>query len=174
MACHWKPLCHLSLQSKSADLSPGLWQNPIFFSHTTVLFRIHRHMVVPTGGCSMSCCSMDTWLSLLVNRLTWLCDDISAKLSSAICHWKLVKLEFSRWRSTDTWGPGSLLSPGVASSLDLDIIIFVSGCWSHCRLTLTFCRLDCDTFQFFLLRCAVFDFMIAVFFYARWLRISSC
>jgi len=57
------PLRHMSLKSKSADLSPGLWQKSIFFlthTHTTVLFRIHGHLVVPTGGCSMSCCSMDT------------------------------------------------------------------------------------------------------------------
>ena len=54
-------------------------------------------------------------------------DDISAKLSSAIGHWKLVKLEFLA-DDPLTLGvlQGPLLSLGVASSLDLDF--FMSGC----------------------------------------------
>jgi len=54
MACHWKPPCLLSLKSKSADLSPGLWQKSYFF------FLTHTH----THHCSGF---MDTWLSQLVN-----------------------------------------------------------------------------------------------------------
>jgi len=116
----------MTLKSKSADLSPGLWQKSIFFSldthtHTTVLFWIHGHldvllfdghMVVPTGGCSLCCRLLDTWLSLLLDLWTWLCDDISAKLSSAIGHWKLDKLEFLADDPLTLMGPGSLLPLG--------------------------------------------------------------
>jgi len=44
----------------------------------------------------------------------------------------------------------------------MDILIFISGCRTFCRLSLTFCRLTA-TFFIFLLRCAVIDFMIADF-----------
>jgi len=170
MACHWKPLCHLSLKSKSADLSPGLWQKSYFF----VLTHTHTHhcsglmdtwlsqlvnvwclAVRWTHGCPnrliVRCLAvrwthgcpnwwmftvllMDTWLSQLVDRWLWLCDDISAKLSSAIGHWRLDKWNFSltiRWQ----WGPGSSAFPWGSfisgyEPLHITMLISLPAVWS--------------------------------------------
>ena len=70
-------------------------------------------MVVPTGGCSMSCCSMDTWLSRLVDvhcvavRWTHGCpywwingDGLTVRwyiCQAVFCEWSMVKVWFWRW-----------------------------------------------------------------------------
>jgi len=89
----------------------------------------------------------------------WICQAV-------FCDWSLEigEVGISRWRSADTWGPGSLLSHGVASSLDLDIIIFASGCWSLCHLTLSFCRLTATPFHFFTALCSFRFYDRCVFF----------
>jgi len=106
MACLWKPLCNLSLESKSADLSPGHLANPTFF-YATVLFRIHGHLVVPTGECSMSCCSMDTWLSQLVNvrcvAVWWTHGCSCWWIIDLVLRWYICQAVFCVWSLVMVW-----------------------------------------------------------------------
>ena len=159
MACHWKPLCHLSLKSKSADLSPGLWQKSYFFCPDTHT-RMHTHQcsglmdtwlsqlvyvrclaVRWTLGCPywwmFTVLLMDTWLSQLVDCWIWLCNDISAKLSSANGHW---------W----WYGFGD-----DGSAISLDMNLFTSRCWSHCLPSdADVLPSDCNFFHFFTVLCS--------------------
>ena len=126
---------------------------PDWWMFTVLLFA--GHMVVPTGGsldlamrwyiCQAVFCE---WSMVLVWFWRWwICQAV-------FCDWSLEigQVGISRWRSTDTCGPGSLLSLGVASSLDLDI--FTSGCWSRCLPSdADVPSSDCDIFPFFY--CAV-------------------
>jgi len=58
--CPWpvfeRHFCHLSLESKSPDLSPGHLYIPFFYATWPGHEVLHGHMVVPTGGL------MDEWL----------------------------------------------------------------------------------------------------------------
>jgi len=76
--------CHLSLKSKSADLSPGHLDILFFMSLGLDLLLVHGHLVVPTGRL------MDHWLWISrVHPFEWfftgdgmdLVMDGSAKLS---------------------------------------------------------------------------------------------
>jgi len=165
MACHWKPLCHLTLESKSADLSPGLWQKSIFPLHTPL-------------SCSRF---TDTWLSQLVDvrclavRWThgcpywWITGLGHAMIYLPSCLLRLVTGNWSSWNFSLTirwhlgsWVPafpwGSIISGFGHHHLRYWMLISLSAVW--CWRSVVWLR----HFSIFLLRCAVFDSMIAVFY----------
>jgi len=142
------------------------------------LLLIDGHMVVPTGELMDQSMAMDFKSSSHRMVIQWwwygFGDDGSAKLSSVNCQWKLVKLELSpliRWTfrsSADTWGPRSLFSPGVASSLNLDALHhhWMLNCLPS---DVDFLPSDCDTFYHFsFFYCAVQSLILWSFCISSW------
>jgi len=92
--------------------------------------------------------------------MVWMRDDISAKLSSAIGHWKLAKLEFLADNPL-TLGSWVLASPGVASSsLEMDFFAQHADL-AVCRLMLTFLHLTTTFSAFFSVLCSIFFVLCA-------------